>query len=727
LHLCPLGAVPEEGFAKLGGMPLVDQNRPTKSYWITAPLQQVNILGTFRVEHDFWLEQHSLGDLIKSIVGLISATQGSVKMKIFVSHSSKNAGYGRALVNLLTGVGVTHDSIVFTSDPSYGIPVGNNIFDWLKAQISDRPFVIFLLSPEYYSSVACLNEMGAAWVVENQHAAIFTPDFDLNDANFRNGALDPREIGFFLNDEDRVTEFINSLRENFPITDKPVVLNRKRKEFLENVGSLISHDGIAAEMRGEKSVSERQSIESRDGSNQELYIPDPSADKFDFEHQFLMGLVRKDEAHSSTVSEAYVATLGPEDIDAIGEWKSFCELFKLSWSEYGNLASLTALSNEYGKNPLVRQRVAQGYLHFDDFKKAQSHFRAAIECTGDRSRKLEFLGELARISQKQGSREEMSVIVAEMRDLVDGPESEELLLAKLADLSDWYQDDVLKAAMLERELSIDPTNTSKRFDLAYLHSQSGNEALSMFHYEKIPASQRGGMVWNNLGVAYRHFSLSGKSIDAFRKAAEKDETLAMSNLAYEFIGSGFLSEAEELLKEAQKHPSYHNNVASALVRLKEVPEEETKTHKDKLKGVSSKSDFLSHVGEYLWQRAPDDVPKTMIDPACELDVRIEGESFFATGTFQKDESPLVNALAGNSSPPTVENYTVEYRGRFVGRVAIGERTIKNKHSKSAASTLLGLASNTQKFIIVIPEGAKKIRGQLGNDLLDLELVDQGIK
>lgn len=713
----------EAGFAKLGGMPLVDQRRPTKCYWITVPLQQVSIFGASRVEHDSRLEQHSPGDPIKSIVGLISAAQGSVNMKIFISHSSKNAVYGQALVNLLTGVGVDHDSIVFTSDTSYGIPVGKNIFDWLKAQISDRPFVIFLLSPEYYSSVACLNEMGAAWVVENQHAAIFTPNFDLDDANFRNGALDPREIGFLINDEERVTEFIDSLKENFPITNKPIVINRKLKEFLETVSALISQDGVVGETRVGEALSSQKLDESHEASTEELYVPEPSSDLSEFEHQYLFGLARKNEEHSNKVSDAYLATLGPTDLDAKGEWKSFCEFFKLKWTEHGDLARLTALGNEYDTNSTVHARVAQGYLHFDDFKTAQVHFRAAIECTDDRNRKIGFLGELARISQKQGNSEEMSAIVAEMRDLVDSPETEELLLTKLADLSDWYKDDVLKAAMLERELSIDPTDTSKRFDLAYLHSQTGNEALSMFHYEKIPANQRNGTVWNNLGVAYRHFSLSGKSIIAYRKSAEKGETLAMSNLAYEFMGSGFLSEAEELLKEAQKHPSYHDNVASALVRLKEIPEEETKTHEDKLKGVSSKSDFLSHVGEHLWQRAPEDGPKTMIDPDCELDVRIEGESFVATGTFQKNESPLVNALAGISSPPTTETYNVEYRGRFVGRVAIGERSKKNNRSKSTASTLLGIAANTQKFIIVIPDGAKKVRGQLGADLLDFKLAD----
>lgn len=119
-------------------------------------------------------------------------------MKIFISHSSKNADYGNALVNLLTGIGISGEQIIFTSNDAYGIPIGQNIFDWLKTQIKEKPYVLYLLSPEYYKSVACLNEMGAAWVIENKHTMIFTPNFKLDSYEFQNGAIDPREIGFTL-------------------------------------------------------------------------------------------------------------------------------------------------------------------------------------------------------------------------------------------------------------------------------------------------------------------------------------------------------------------------------------------------------------------------------------------------------------------------------------------------------------------------------------------------
>lgn len=173
-------------------------------------------------------------------------------MKIFISHSSANKNYGNALVELLRSVGIKEDEIIFTSNVAYGIPIGKNIFHWLKSQISDKPYVIYLLSDEYYSSIACLNEMGAAWVIENEHAVIFTPNFKTSDPNFQNGALDPREIGFHINDEDRLLSFIEHLKTNFTISTNSVLINQKIKGFL---AQLTSFDEKPHETKEHKQLS----------------------------------------------------------------------------------------------------------------------------------------------------------------------------------------------------------------------------------------------------------------------------------------------------------------------------------------------------------------------------------------------------------------------------------------------------------------------------------------
>ncbi|WP_417353108.1 toll/interleukin-1 receptor domain-containing protein [Flavobacterium alkalisoli] len=158
-------------------------------------------------------------------------------MKIFISHSSKNANYGQAIVDLLVAVGVNNEQIIFTSNDAFGIPTGQNIFNWLRARITEKPHVIYLLSSEYYSSVACLNEMGAAWIVENEHTIIFTPEFKASSPEFQSGALDPREMGFKINNHDRVTGFIETLRDIFPISTKTVFVSQKIREFIEKVNS----------------------------------------------------------------------------------------------------------------------------------------------------------------------------------------------------------------------------------------------------------------------------------------------------------------------------------------------------------------------------------------------------------------------------------------------------------------------------------------------------------
>ncbi len=159
-------------------------------------------------------------------------------MKIFISHSSRNKNYGNLIVELLRNLGIKENEIIFTSNVAYGIPVGQNIFHWLKSQIEEKPFVIYLLSEQYYESIACLNEMGAAWIIENDHAAIFTPDFNLSSKEFQSGALDPREIGFYVNDKERVLSFIQLLSKHFELSNNAILISQSVEKFIKAIGEI---------------------------------------------------------------------------------------------------------------------------------------------------------------------------------------------------------------------------------------------------------------------------------------------------------------------------------------------------------------------------------------------------------------------------------------------------------------------------------------------------------
>ncbi|MDF2883074.1 MAG: hypothetical protein K0R54_3631 [Clostridiaceae bacterium] len=158
-----------------------------------------------------------------------------IKEKIFISHSSVDRKYGEALVKLLRGLGFQRQQIIFTSNDDYGIPIDTNIFDYLKSQINDGVYMIYLLSDNYYKSVACLNEMGAAWIVQNEYTVIGVPDFNFNNPKFSEGAIDPRRIGFNIDNRKRIVEFKNKLLDRFELSIDEVDWNNLLDEYLNTI------------------------------------------------------------------------------------------------------------------------------------------------------------------------------------------------------------------------------------------------------------------------------------------------------------------------------------------------------------------------------------------------------------------------------------------------------------------------------------------------------------
>ena len=117
-------------------------------------------------------------------------------IKVFISHASKDIKYVKPLVELLTQMGLTEDNLFCSSVPGYGIPLSRNIYDYLAEEFrNNNLLVIFVLSENYYNSAACLNEMGAAWVLKKEYYTILLPDFEFKQIE---GAIDPRKIAIKL-------------------------------------------------------------------------------------------------------------------------------------------------------------------------------------------------------------------------------------------------------------------------------------------------------------------------------------------------------------------------------------------------------------------------------------------------------------------------------------------------------------------------------------------------
>ena len=118
---------------------------------------------------------------------------------IFLSHKSDDKKFGHALREFIIGLGVKDNQLIYSSHQLNKIPLNKNIYDYLRENISSDVFMIILWSDKYLESPACLNEMGAAWVVQADYTNIYVPDFHFGNPKYHECAVDTRKMGAVLN------------------------------------------------------------------------------------------------------------------------------------------------------------------------------------------------------------------------------------------------------------------------------------------------------------------------------------------------------------------------------------------------------------------------------------------------------------------------------------------------------------------------------------------------
>ena len=159
---------------------------------------------------------------------------------LFISHSHEDVSFVDALVELLRSIGFNRTNMFCSSVEGYGIVEGEDIYDTLKNLFRQYDiYVVFVLSEHYYSSAACLNEMGAAWVLQSNYSTILTKGFRPRDIH---GAINPNKKAIVIDDARHVRSALNDFRERvmgiFELEDKDdiIVWEDNRNKFLEKVG-----------------------------------------------------------------------------------------------------------------------------------------------------------------------------------------------------------------------------------------------------------------------------------------------------------------------------------------------------------------------------------------------------------------------------------------------------------------------------------------------------------
>lgn len=158
------------------------------------------------------------------------------KPKIFISHSKDDEKYVKNLVYLLEDIGLSNNDIFCSLFREYGIPIGEDIYEYLRNELkSENVTVFYILSNNYYDSPACLNEMGASWMVQSEYITFLLPSFEFKEIK---GAINPNKISISL-DSNTLKEYLNELKNNlchkFNITILDNKWERVRDKYLDTL------------------------------------------------------------------------------------------------------------------------------------------------------------------------------------------------------------------------------------------------------------------------------------------------------------------------------------------------------------------------------------------------------------------------------------------------------------------------------------------------------------
>lgn len=161
--------------------------------------------------------------------------------KIFISHSTSDSNYIKPFVHMLEKIGIKDKHLFCSSVQGYGIPLNEDIYTYIQQQFYNNDlYIIYMLSKNYYNSPACLNEMGAAWVLKSDYQSLLIPPFDFENIK---GAIDPTKISFRIDAgkdcKYRLTELKDKIFDKLNLI--PIAHHhweRIRDEFLDEISAI---------------------------------------------------------------------------------------------------------------------------------------------------------------------------------------------------------------------------------------------------------------------------------------------------------------------------------------------------------------------------------------------------------------------------------------------------------------------------------------------------------
>ena len=225
---------------------------------------------------------------------------------------------------------------------------------------------------------------------------------------------------------------------------------------------------------------------------------------------------------------------------------------------------------------LVYKYVGMCYKSANNFNSAIESFEIAAQTSQTEAEHAGYIVEVARCLHEMKRQPEALKRIMHEIGSVTHSDALSLLYQGLASLYELAENHEFRAIALEKALEIEPNNPDLRFYAAYSYGQKEYHSLSLYHYKTLLQFKPDyANALNNMGVEYRWLQMPISSVNYYKKAIELGETIAMGNLAHNYLNGGFEEEASQTVDKAKQSENPHPNVGRAMSAISEAKEAES--------------------------------------------------------------------------------------------------------------------------------------------------------
>jgi Flp pilus assembly protein TadD len=377
--------------------------------------------------------------------------------------------------------------------------------------------------------------------------------------------------------------------------------------------------------------------------------------------------------------------------------------FYLYWaysmdSDKGALKELQQLFEQVGnqeQREIVGYWLASSYRESKNFLAEKHVWETLLSYEISESKQAGFVINISTcLEEEQKNEEARSLVESKLKELSD-PEALCTLFTKLGSLAAEHGNKFLAATAYEKALQYRPDDGDILFSAAYAQSNTDLHYLSYFNYDTlIRLLPNKDVAINNMGAGASNLGMQGRSVQYYRRAVEKGNTLAMANMAYLYISKGFYEEARDILQKGLEQKEAHQNVSTAFAELEKKKNEEKELEKKTLEKAAKQRDFLRQFTEARFLSDGDKAafPGTWnTNYGTRIELSREGQRLF--GAWEELRGFLSTVKRTYKLEANIENCSA--RGRFTAE-AIKSQTILGSEP----------AKNREFVAYLTPDGLK---------------------